>query len=139
MQRLSRKAVLIGGMVNAATMVVAFGMLYVINIVAPVLGFQLIFSASATGGRLSLWLLPSMLLFTAVAILWGGFVAGRVARHDEWLNGAVAGALGYIGGQLVMIGMEAVTIDTAFVLAAGLGAFGGFLSSRDRSKAAPAE
>jgi hypothetical protein len=141
MTRVSAKGVFVGGVLEIVAtyamsiplMVVAAAQLDLAELPEPEFSDAL-GKALAPG---SSYYLVGLVLGSACGIL-GGYVAARLAKHDERLNGALSAWLGMLlviynwasGGSaeppLAQIGY--------LVLGPAMGALGGYLSERTRSK-----
>lgn len=95
-RRVSVKAVAVGVIVVGSSVVVGLGIVFVWAFVRARLGRPL----SAAEVRAN----PSFLVFSYVlvflSLLLGGFLAGRIAKHDFLLNGALVGVVSVVVGIL---------------------------------------
>ncbi|MGY3452531.1 hypothetical protein [Bradyrhizobium sp. USDA 4353] len=73
-----------------------------------------------------------MLLFGVLSSVLGGYVAGRLARHDVILNGALSSILCLGFGVYALIGGHGSLITQLLLLptSPALAALGGYLSAR---------
>jgi hypothetical protein len=123
MHRISLKGVAVGNITDiAATYLVALPLIAVIVVLSE-----------GTAVRIA----ESILFYILYAILGGlcsvlgGYVAARIAKHDELLNGALSSILCVVGGTYAVIsGLAAndLLMHLLFLpLSPALGALGGFL------------
>jgi hypothetical protein len=100
MSKVSIKAVVIGGIVDVvATMLcMLIAVIYLVNRV-------LAHGASATGGTI---IAPPpethavLVVVAGVCSLFGGYVAGRIAKHHELFNGALSSYLSIVCGLILL-------------------------------------
>jgi hypothetical protein len=142
MARVSAKGVLVGGVLDIGAtyalsiplMAIAIVQLKLTELPEPKF-YDALTKALAPG---SPYYLVGLVLGSACNIL-GGYVAARIAKHDERLNGALSAWLCMLLGiyNWATGGSAATALAHIgyLVLSPAMGALGGYLSERTRSKA----
>lgn len=126
MSRISPKGVILGGLLDITTSFIA---IFVIGIVAL---------ARAPGAELpdmtSGWVSLAGTVTGVLCSILGGYVAARIAAHDEVLNGALsAWACVGLGVLMARVAPDAPSLGQSVVLlgaSPALGALGGYLRLR---------
>jgi hypothetical protein len=142
MTRVSTKGVLVGGVLNVGAtyalslplMAIAIVQLKLTELPEPQF-YDALTKALAPG---SPYYLVGLVLGSACNVL-GGYVAAHIARHHKRLNGALSAwlclLLGIYNWATGASAATALAHIGYFVLSPALGALGGYLSDRTRSKA----
>jgi hypothetical protein len=138
MKRVSFKGVAIGNIVDVVSSSIAgflVAIYVLISLAASVKDMDDANQLVLTSGVFWFW---SVVLGSLGSVL-GGYVAARIARHDDVLNGAPSSILcvginvyGLVSGGAV--GHEALYLGS-LPLSPALSAFGGYLSARQRTPA----
>jgi drug/metabolite transporter superfamily protein YnfA len=138
LRKISIKAVLIGGFVDiAASALLGFPLLIFVIVSRHFVGLPPEQLKQAVRGAMhgSPSLHAAQLLIGALCTILGGYVAGRIARHAETMNGLGASSVCMALGVYSVItgkytGSLAVELVLLFIATPLCGIIGGYLASR---------
>ncbi len=142
MGRLSLKGVILGGITDVvATNVLSFPVILFMTVSLGLAHVPQTQIGAAVAVAMRQGPLGALLIFIGCACsVLGGYVAARIAKHDELLNGAVSAwlcvALGFAGFFLQQGTSHALQIVASELGAPLLGLFGGYLSLAQRRRLA---
>lgn len=129
MRRISVKGIVIGGIVDVVAAMLG-------NLIAVIFLVNRLVAAGATGAAGPIIAPPSatpavLLVVAGLCSLFGGYVAARIANHDELLNGALSSYLAIaIGLALLPLDLSHTALRSlliSIVTAVVLGMLGGYV------------